>query len=171
MSITPDDVKNAFVVQGANPDTLEYVRYATNTLQPIILIVSNSSTVFDIQFFPTSSEAGLVFRTEAGVTVDSLSPVTLRRISGSNVNGIQLSVMVDTFGFDTTPLTSKAYDVSFNLVALTSSVQTSNSPGGNPPTGGNSPVGGGARPTTDDTSPPDRGRVPLSGTGNGVNNE
>lgn len=121
LSIAPDEVKNAFIVQGANPNTLEYVRYATNTLQPVILIVSNSSTAFDIQFFPTGSETGLTFKTMDETIVNKLSPITLQRISGSNVNGIKLSVTIDTFGFDTTPLTSRVYDVSFNLVAVTSS--------------------------------------------------
>lgn len=116
----PEEVKNAFIVQGANPDTLEYIRY-TNTLQPVTMIVSNSSTTFDIQFFPTSSVVGIVFKTEEGVVVDNLSPITL-----SNVNGIKLSAIIDTVEFDTTPLISKTYDISFSLATARPFTTTTN---------------------------------------------
>lgn len=173
MSITPNQVKNAFIVEGANPEEISYTRYSTGTLQPIPLIISNSSTVFGIQFYPTGSDEGLLFFKEDNTTVDKNSPVTLQKLSGSNVSSIKLLVAVNTSTFDITPLTSKAYDVSFNIVAVTASIATGTgtSTTGTSTTGGTSSTGGGGSTGTSGEQDEIFGRriggggLPLSGGG------
>jgi hypothetical protein len=122
MSITPSQVLSAFQVTGSNPNDLDYTRFLTTELAQLPLIVSNSSTTFGIRFFPTGS-AGLLFTTETGQTVDSISQVTLPVVSGSNVTGIKLLMSIDTTNFNDILLTSQSYDIGFNLVAITASVQ------------------------------------------------
>lgn len=131
MSITPEQVINAFQVIGANPDDITYTRFTTSPLAPIPLIVSNSSTAFEIRFFPTAS-TGVFFKTEDDILVDVNAQVTLPRLSESNINSIKLFAVIDTDGLDDGLLTTKTYDIGFNMVAITSSIQSSDgSP--NPP--------------------------------------
>lgn len=132
MSITPEQVTAVFQVTVPRlADDITYTRFTDTALAPIPLIVSNSSTAFGIRFFPTAS-AGIVFKTEDDIIVDNNAQITLPRLSGSNVNGIKLFAVINTDGFNDGLLTSKTYDIGFNMVAITSSAQSSTSTS-NPP--------------------------------------
>lgn len=163
MSITPNQVKEAFRIQGANPEDISYVRYSNTTLQKVPLIISNSSTVFGIQFYPTGSNEGILFLKEDNTLVDKNSPITLQNLSGSNVSSIKLLVSIDSSTFDALPISSRTYDVSFNLVAITSSIQTDTDNGSGDTSGdgstGNRNTGGGR--TVDDET----GNTNTSGQG------
>lgn len=124
MSITPNQVKEAFRVDGANPADISYVKYTNTTLEKVPLIISNSSTVFGIQFYPTGSIEGIRFLKEDDTVVDKNFPITLQKLSGSNVSSIKLLVSIDSSTFDALPISSKTYDIKFNLVAVTSSLIT-----------------------------------------------
>lgn len=125
MSITPEQVTAALQVTGLRlGGSITYTRFTDIAIAPIPLIISNSSTAFGIRFFPTAS-AGIVFKTEDNVIVDKNAQVTLPRLSGSNINSIKLFAVINTDGFDDGLLTSKKYDIGFNMVAITSSIQSS----------------------------------------------
>lgn len=125
MSITPEQVTAAFQVTGLRSvGDITYTRFTDTAVAPIPLIVSNSSTVFGIRFFPTAS-AGILFKTEDDTLVDKNAQITLPRVSGSNITGIKLFAVINTDGFDDGLLTSKTYDIGFNMVAITSSAQSS----------------------------------------------
>lgn len=133
MSITPEQVTAAFQVTGLRSvGDITYTRFTDTAVAPIPLIVSNSSTVFGIRFFPTAS-AGILFKTEDDTLVDKNAQITLPRVSGSNITGIKLFAVVNTDGFNDGLLTTKTYDIGFNMVAITSSAQFST--GETPPPG------------------------------------
>lgn len=161
MSITPTQVKEAFRIEGANPEDISYVKYSNTTLEKVPLIISNSSTVFGIQFYPTGSNEGIRFLKEDNTLVDKNSPITLQKLSGSNVSNIKLLVSIDSSTFDTLPISSKTYDIKFNLVAVTSSLITVIPTGSTtPPTSTGVTQGGSTAPTTPDRNPaPDEGDV------------
>lgn len=162
MSITPSQVIDAFSVEGSNVE-LSYTKYLTNTLPSVPLIISNSSALFGIQFYPTSS-AGIRFVTENNIFIDENSPLTLPPKSGSNINGIKLFAVVDTTNFNTTQLSTIDYVTNFSLVAVTSSMFAL-------PTLAGSPVvtiptytgGGGVNPTTEGTGTGDGSQMTNQG--------
>lgn len=127
---TPDQVKQNFRVVGEQMNgnalitVLNYDKFKTKTLLPVILQISNSSNQFGIQFFPTGSTVSgnstrLTYTTleEPPVNITKAIPYTLP--SGS---AIKVQVTVDTTNFDTkTDNTQELCEVVFNLVAVTSS--------------------------------------------------
>lgn len=155
---TPAQVKQNFIVVGeqmngnALTTVLNYDKFKTKTLLPVILQISNSSNQFAIQFFPTGSTVNgnstrLTYATleEPPVNITRTIPYTLS--SGSAIN---VQVTVDTTNFDTkTDNTQEVCEVVFNLVAVTSSFtpiptteQTLPTWTPPPPTGGSGGGGG-----------------------------
>lgn len=119
--ISPAEVIQNFLVSGSGV-VLNYTKFSTTTLDPVTITVSNTSPRFAIVFFPTGSSA-LSYTTKDFTVVNKTYPLTLSPTTGSQISTIDLLVSVDTTGFNAKyDNTQMIYPVSFELVALTSSI-------------------------------------------------
>ncbi len=121
--ITQQQLTSNFKVSGSYV-TLKYEKFKTTELPEVKLFISNSSDTFGIQFYPTSS-ARLLFTKTDGSEVNQTYPIILPPNTGSNVNFVELTVNVNTSGFDElSNNTTQQFDIRFNAVAVTSSLIT-----------------------------------------------
>lgn len=122
MTITPDEVVNAFSVSGSSRE-LTYTKYITNTIPDIVLTVSNSSDTFGIELYPTSSN-GIRFFSEANIPINRFYPLRIPpKVSSSFTNEINVLARINTETFNTLPITDtrRDFNIKFDLVAVTSS--------------------------------------------------
>lgn len=134
--ITPTQLRNSFHISGSNT-TLVYEKYKTTELPDIKLFVSNSSTIFDIQLFPTGNIEGTQFISD-NKSITPTSPLKLLRRSNDNINFAEILVKVDTSNLDATPVASRDIDIKFNMVALVDVNETATNSGNNTPCTSNS---------------------------------
>jgi hypothetical protein len=153
--ISQTELVNNFKVSGSNI-TLTYERYNTPQIAPIKLFISNSSDTFAIQFFPTTSlDSPLSFTTVTGAQINKNYPITLAPNTGSNINFIELLANIDSTNFDEIPTnTSQELDITFNLVAVTSSLVVTSQPIQFGPLTPTQPLGGGGGTRPQDESVP-----------------
>lgn len=119
-------VVNNLIVSGAY-QRFEYQKYTTTDIQPVKLIVSNSSDTIAIQFYYTGSATDKAIITSGSTLINSTNPITLLPRSGSNISAVELLMDVDTIGLDNEPLESLSEEnqllegVHFNAVAFVTS--------------------------------------------------
>lgn len=125
MTILPLIVQNNFKVSGSY-EPLTYQKYVNTSLPPVKLFISNSSNTFGIRFFPTGSalypNTQLTLRKADGTPINKNYPVTLPPNTGSNVNFIELFVNLNTSEFDNLSQGPLTFPLTFNIVAITSSI-------------------------------------------------
>lgn len=120
MTITKQEVINSFYTSGSNIN-VTYFRNLTKVISDIPIIISSSASNFYLRVYPTSS-SGVSFRLSGSSTlVNKTSPITLFPKSGSNDTTAIIIATIDTTNFDQLVMSSKNFEIQFNLIAVTES--------------------------------------------------